>query len=86
MDTDGTAPTARPSPSFSMSHNLIELLLRRESGQGPPTALAVLKQAVEDHGEITDEDRRVAAARSGLPEATVYGISTFYDDFTATAR
>jgi len=25
--------------------------------------------------------RRLAAARSGLPEATVYGISTFYDDF-----
>ena len=65
-----------------MSHNLIELLLRRENGQGPPTALAVLKQAVEDHGEITDEDRRIAAARSGLPEATVYGISTYYDDFT----
>lgn len=31
-------------------------------------------------GEITDDDRRVAAERSGLPEAAVYGISTFYDD------
>src|SRR6185369_2208926 len=31
-------------------------------------------------GELTDDDRRVVAERSGLPEATVYGISTFYDD------
>ncbi len=65
-----------------MSHNLIEMLLRSESGEGPPSALASLKQAIEDHGEITDDDRRAAAARSGLPEATVYGISTYYDDFT----
>ena len=35
---------------------------------------------MDERGEITDEDRRHAAALSGLPEATVYGISTFYDD------
>ena len=54
---------------------------RREDGEGPAVALAVLKQAVETRGELTDDDRRLAAVRSGLPEATVYGISTFYDDF-----
>ena len=54
---------------------------RREDGEGPAVALAVLKQAVEARGELTDDDRRLAAVRSGLPEATVYGISTFYDDF-----
>jgi hypothetical protein len=32
---------------------------------------------------ITDDDRRVAAERSGLPEAAVHGISTFYDDLLA---
>src|SRR6478672_7664671 len=36
-----------------------------------------------DHGEPTEDDLREAAARSGLPEATVYGISTFYDDLHA---
>ena len=37
-----------------------------------------------DHrGEITDEDRRIAAQASGLPEAAVYGVSTFYDDLLA---
>jgi NADH:ubiquinone oxidoreductase subunit E len=62
-----------------VSKNLVELI-RRHHEQDAPTALAVLKAAVEDHGTITDDDRRVAAERSGLPEATVYGVSTFYDD------
>ncbi|MDX6691417.1 MAG: NADH-quinone oxidoreductase subunit [Solirubrobacteraceae bacterium] len=62
-----------------MSRNLVEII-RRHHEQGAPTALEVLKGALEDHGEITDDDRRVAAERSGLPEAAVYGVSTFYDD------
>ena len=62
-----------------MSQNLIEMLRARE-GAGHPTALAALKEAMERDGEITDDARRHAAAVSGLPEATVYGISTFYDD------
>ena len=41
---------------------------------------------MDRRGEITDDDRRVAAERSGLPEAAVYGISTFYDDLLAAAR
>ena len=62
-----------------MSRNLIELLRARE-GDGPATALEVLKEAMDERGEIGDDDRRRAAAVSGLPEATVYGISSFYDD------
>ena len=62
-----------------MSRNLVELV-RRHHSVDAPTALEVLKAAVDDHGEITDEDRRRAAAESGLPEASVYGVSTFYDD------
>jgi NADH:ubiquinone oxidoreductase subunit F (NADH-binding)/NADH:ubiquinone oxidoreductase subunit E len=64
-----------------MSLNLVEILRSQES-EHPPTALEVLKDAVADHGEVTDDDRRLAAERSGLPEAAVYGISTYYDDFT----
>ena len=64
-----------------MSRNLVELV-RRTHAESAPTALDVLKAAVEDHGEITDEDRRDAARLSGLPEAAVYGVSTFYDDLT----
>ena len=62
-----------------MSSNLIELLRARE-GEGRPTALDVLKEAMDEHGAVTDDDRRRAAELSGLPEAAVYGISTFYDD------
>jgi NADH:ubiquinone oxidoreductase subunit F (NADH-binding)/NADH:ubiquinone oxidoreductase subunit E len=62
-----------------VSQNLVELI-RRHHGVQAPTALEVLKEAVEDHGELTDEDRRRAAEVSGMPEAAVYGVSTFYDD------
>ncbi|MSO41475.1 MAG: protein disulfide oxidoreductase [Solirubrobacterales bacterium] len=64
-----------------MSRNLTEIL-RAEETESPPTAIDVLKQAVFDHGEVTDDDRRRAAEASGLPEATVYGVSSFYDDLT----
>ena len=57
--------------------------MRRHHDEGAPTALEVLKEAMERRGEITDDDRRVAAERSGMPEAAVYGVSTFYDDLLA---
>ncbi|HZV74041.1 MAG TPA: NAD(P)H-dependent oxidoreductase subunit E [Conexibacter sp.] len=62
-----------------MSRNLVELV-RRHHTLDAPSALEVLKEAIELRGELTDEDRRAAAARSGLPEAAVHGVSTFYDD------
>ena len=65
-----------------MSQNLVELIRRHHAVQAP-TALELLKAAVEDHGEVTDEDRRRAAELSGLPEAAVYGVSSFYDDLLA---
>ena len=65
-----------------MSQNLVELI-RRHHAVRAPTALDVLKAAVDDHGELTDDDRRRAAEVSGLPEASIYGVSTFYDDLLA---
>ena len=65
-----------------MSRNLVELI-RRHHAVDAPTALEVLKQAMDDHGELTDADRKRAAEVSGLPEAAVYGVSTFYDDLLA---
>jgi NADH:ubiquinone oxidoreductase subunit F (NADH-binding)/NADH:ubiquinone oxidoreductase subunit E len=62
-----------------VSKNLVELV-RRHHAVDAPSALDVLKEAVEARGELTDEDRREAARLSGLPEASVYGVSTFYDD------
>ena len=65
-----------------MSRNLIELLTRRGANGGTANALTVLREAVDERGAVTDEDRKVAAQLSGLPEAAVYGVSTFYDDLT----
>jgi NADH-quinone oxidoreductase subunit F len=65
-----------------LSNNLVELVRRRHEVEAP-TALAVLKEAADAQGEITDEDRRRAAEASGLPEAAVYGVSSFYDDLLA---
>lgn len=65
-----------------MSRNLIELLKRQGANGGTRSALAVLRQAVDERGAVTDDDRRRAAELSGLPEAAVYGVSTFYDDLT----
>lgn len=62
-----------------MSRNLVELARRRHAQQGP-AALAVLKERMAAAGELTEADLRDAAAASGLPEAAVYGVSTFYDD------
>ena len=62
-----------------MSRNLVEQI-RRHHAQDVPSALVLLKAAMDERGELTDDDRRDVAQRSGLPEATVYGISTFYDD------
>lgn len=65
-----------------MSRNLVELI-RRHHAVDAPTALDVLKEAMDDHGELTDADRVRAAEVSGLPEAAVFGVSTFYDDLLA---
>lgn len=64
---------------MTLSRNLVELI-RRHHAVHALSALGVLKAAVDDHGEVTDEDRKHAAEVSGLPEAAVYGSSTFYDD------
>jgi NADH:ubiquinone oxidoreductase subunit F (NADH-binding)/NADH:ubiquinone oxidoreductase subunit E len=61
-----------------MSRNLIELLKRHDDRAA--NAIDLMRRALDERGEITDEDRRHAAAATGLPEAVVYGVSTFYDD------
>jgi hypothetical protein len=53
----------------AMRSNNVVALVRRHHAHDAPTALAVLKEAMERRGEITDADRRLAAERSGLPEA-----------------
>ncbi len=67
---------------MDVSRNLVELLIRHGDGEAEPTALQLLRAAVDARGEVTDDDRRAVARATGLPEAAVFGISTFYDDLT----
>ncbi len=81
-DGQGAAGRHRLDPGQGrppLSRNLVELV-RRHHAEQAPTALDVLKGAMDARGEITDEDRERAAELSGLPEAAVHGVSTFYDD------
>ena len=47
-----------------MSRNLTDILRAHES-EARPTALDVLKEAMDERGEVTDADRRRAAAAVG---------------------
>ncbi len=74
-------PGSKTTGAAAISHNLTQILRGLEP-EAPPTALAALKRAAERDGGIGDEDIRRAAALSGLPEATTFGVSTYYDDLT----
>jgi NADH-quinone oxidoreductase subunit F len=62
-----------------VSQNLVHLA-RTARAPGDPTAVELLAAAVRERGELTDDDIRATAAATGLPEATVHGVATFYDD------
>ncbi|HMS62323.1 MAG TPA: NAD(P)H-dependent oxidoreductase subunit E [Solirubrobacteraceae bacterium] len=65
-----------------MSANLVQLADAHRA-PGAPTVVELLSAAVRDRGALTDDDIRAAAAATGLPEATVHGVATFYDDLLA---
>ncbi len=65
-----------------MSSNLVQLA-RTHRQSHAPTAVELLSAAVRERGVLTDEDIRATAAATGLPEATVHGVATFYDDLLA---
>ncbi len=62
-----------------MPTNLVQLI-RRHHDVDAPTVIELLSAAIDRNGELTDADIRDVAARTGVPEATVHGVSTFYDD------
>jgi NADH:ubiquinone oxidoreductase subunit F (NADH-binding)/NADH:ubiquinone oxidoreductase subunit E len=64
-----------------VSNNLIQLLVDGEA-HGRPTVLDELKAILATGRDLTDQDLRDVAGRCGVPEATVHGVVTFYEDFT----
>jgi len=62
-----------------VSNNLVELVRRHHSVEAP-TVVELLGAAADARGVVTEADIRDVAARTGVPEATVHGVATFYDD------
>lgn len=62
-----------------MSQNLVELI-KRHGGIEEQTVVERLAAAVEADGTLSVERVRAVAKESGVPEASVHGIATFYDD------
>jgi NADH:ubiquinone oxidoreductase subunit F (NADH-binding)/NADH:ubiquinone oxidoreductase subunit E len=62
-----------------VSNNLVELVRRHHAVQAP-TVVELLSAAADAQGAVTDDAVRDVAARTGIPEATVHGVATFYDD------
>ena len=65
-----------------MSANLVQLADAHRA-PGGPTVVELLSAAVRERGALADDDIRAAAAATGLPEAAVHGVATFYDDLLA---
>ena len=68
-----------------MSHNLIQIRRNRGDLRVDDTALQRLKHAMHERRVITSEDVIAIAKASGQPEASVYGVATYYGDL-GTAR
>ncbi len=66
-----------------MSANLVELIRRHHAADAPTAVEQLAAAAAVRGGPVEAGDVRAVAAATGLPEATVYGIATFYDDLIA---
>lgn len=65
-----------------MSHNLVTL---RRKHQGK-SVIDRLREAMDRDRVLTRETIARVARESGIPEATVYGVATYYGDFSLVPR
>ena len=69
-----------------MSHNLVQLRRNRGDLRVDDTALQRLKHVMHEHRVITPDDVVAVAKASGQPEASVYGVATYYGDLGVKPR
>ncbi|MBI2394902.1 MAG: NAD(P)H-dependent oxidoreductase subunit E [Deltaproteobacteria bacterium] len=69
-----------------MSHNLVTLRKKREPGPLDQSVLDRLRVAMDRERVLTRETLKRIAKESGVPEATVYGVATFYGDLSVKRR
>ncbi len=69
-----------------MSHNLVQLRRRRNDFSVTDNALQRLKKVMHERREITDDDVRAIARATHQPEASVFGVATYYADLGMARR
>jgi NADH-quinone oxidoreductase subunit F len=69
-----------------VSHNLVQLRRHRADFNLTDNALVRLKHVMHDKREITAEDIAEIAKATHQPEATVYGVATYYGDLGMKKR
>jgi len=69
-----------------VSHNLVQLRRHRADFSLTDNALARLKHVMHDKREITHEDIAAIAKAVHQPEATVFGVATYYGDLGMKKR
>lgn len=67
-----------------MSHNLITI--RTRHARDDRSVIDRLREVMERHRVITPEDCRRIASDMGVPEAQVYGVASYYGDFSFAPR
>jgi NADH:ubiquinone oxidoreductase subunit F (NADH-binding)/NADH:ubiquinone oxidoreductase subunit E len=69
-----------------VSHNLVQLRRRRNDWTPTDNALARLKAVMHEKRRITADDVSAIAKATHQPEATVFGVATYYGDLGTTPR
>ena len=69
-----------------MSHNLVQLRRHRADFSLTDNALSRLKHVMHDRREITPDDIAAIAKATHQPEATVFGVATYYGDLGMKKR
>jgi NADH:ubiquinone oxidoreductase subunit F (NADH-binding)/NADH:ubiquinone oxidoreductase subunit E len=69
-----------------MSRNLVALQGRSAGPDRRESPIALLRAAIADHGRITEDDLRAVAAATGMSQAAVHGVATYYADLGLAQR
>jgi NADH:ubiquinone oxidoreductase subunit F (NADH-binding)/NADH:ubiquinone oxidoreductase subunit E len=69
-----------------VSHNLVQLRRRRNDWSPTDNALARLKAVMHEKRRISPEDVSAIAKATHQPEATVFGVATYYGDLGTATR
>jgi len=77
---------ARETTLFAVSHNLVTLRRKHDAAGDSKSVIDRLREAMDHDRVLTRESIARVARESGIPEATVFGVATYYADFSLVRR